>query len=318
MIAVPLSGEGRPSRFGFRAGRRAAGTAGLCLLIWFALALPLLVPGPLSASDVVNCLDAQRDLVVRKVRHRCEGRILSDAEAAVWRDKAAQRKREQFERAQETVPQVDARPQGVSTGFWVHGDGYLVTNNHAVVGCARLSLLQDGVPLGPARVQAARPDVDLALLKADRRPQTVAAFLAPPTPPDGEALRIVGYPSEGVPRVRAILSSAQIAGRPAEAEAPFFAFLGRIKFGNSGSPVFDESGAVLGIVMAKIDSQAVYRQTGRLPPDLGLAVESRAIESLLAAEGLSGRRAVAGPALDSEAQLAQARSLVVRVDCWRE
>ena len=275
-------------------------------------------PPPLAASDVVNCLDAERDLVVRKVRHRCEGRILSDEEAAVWRDKAAQRKRERFERARETVPRVDARPQGVSTGFWVHGDGYLITNNHAVQGCARLTLLQDGVPLGPARVQATRPDVDLALLKAERRPQKVAAFLAQPTPPDGEALRIVGYPSEGVPRVRAILSPGQIAGRPNEADVPLFAFLGRIRFGNSGSPVFDESGAVLGIVMAKIDSQAVFRQTGQLPPDLGLAVESRAIESLLAAEGLTGQRATVGPVLDAETQLAQARALVMRVDCWRE
>ena len=121
-----------------------------------------------------------------------------------------------------------------------------------------------------------------------------------------------------MPRVRAILSPGQIAGRPNEADVPLFAFLGRIRFGNSGSPVFDESGAVLGIVMAKIDSQAVYRQTGQLPPDLGLAVESRAIESLLAAEGLTGQRATAGPALDAETQLAQARALVMRVDCWRE
>ncbi|MGP1255127.1 MAG: S1 family peptidase [Kiloniellales bacterium] len=289
----------------------------LAALAAASLAPLLMVSRPLAASDVVNCLDAQRDLVVRKVRHRCEGQILTDAEAEAWRERAAQRKLEQFRRAQDTVPQVEARPHAVSTGFWVHEDGYLVTNNHAVQGCQRLSLLQDGQPLGPARIHATRPALDLALLKAERRPQAVAAFVARPDLAPGTELNIVGYPSEGVPRVQAALYPAEAAGQPRSDETPLFAFLGRIRFGNSGSPVLDDSGGVLGIVTAKIDSLAVYEQTGRLPPDLGLAVAGRQIEAFLATQGLSRQRATGGATLSAEAQLAQARRLVVRVDCWR-
>lgn len=282
-----------------------------------SLAPLLLAPRPLAASDVVHCLDQQRDLVVRKVRHRCEGQILTDAEAAAWRERAAQRKLEQFQRAQDTVPQVEARPHAVSTGFWVHEDGYLVTNNHAVQGCQRLSLLQDGQPLGSARIHATRPALDLALLKAERRPQAVAAFVARPDLAPGTELNIVGYPSEGMPRVQAALYPAESAGQPRSDETPLFAFLGRIRFGNSGSPVLNGSGGVLGIVTAKIDSLAVFEQTGRLPPDLGLAVAGRQIEAFLEAEGLSRQRATGGATLSAEAQLAQARRLVMRVDCWR-
>jgi len=67
-------------------------------------------------------------------------------------------------------------PAGAGSGFFWDADGYVVTNAHVMrdSNAARV-LLQDGTTL-PARLAAAAPDYDLAVLKVEARGRTFPAI----------------------------------------------------------------------------------------------------------------------------------------------
>jgi S1-C subfamily serine protease len=112
---------------------------------------------------------------------------------------------------------------------------------------------------------------------------------------------------------------------PAEAGAdPMFAFSenrvsfhGEVRHGNSGSPLLDRAGEVVGIVNATVDTPRVYRATGKRVTDVGIAISYSAVLRFLAANDVKplfgdGPHGTSTP----EALHAKARSFVVQIGCW--
>ena len=72
----------------------------------------------------------------------------------------------------------DAAAHAYGTGFFITYEGALLTNDHVVAGCRTIAT-GDGKPL---QVLARNKDYDLALLKADYSPRSVAIFRSGPAP----------------------------------------------------------------------------------------------------------------------------------------
>jgi len=288
------------------------------LLLAAALALP-----SLTAGAAQWCHDTERDTVAPLVASGCAGRVVDDAEAAQVRA----RRLEQIRRAVEgggPSPQAASgkRMMSIGTGFFITGDGKLLSNNHVVERCAEISVDTAEARGLPARVLATAPKVDLALVDTAAPPPAFAAFRTGGVPPAGADVALVGYPNQGRAPVQPLLTLGTLLGtdRPDPAVgvgSVRLAFKADVRHGNSGGPLFDRSGLVIGVVHAKLDSPKLYRETGRVVVDVGFAISAPVAAHFVERHGVKLAGAQPGPHLAAEVLHANATRAVARVNCWR-
>lgn len=176
-------------------------------------------------------------------------------------------------------------PQG--TGFVIDGSGFLLTCAH-VVGEQKEATISFGTIRMIADVVKADPKADLALLKTrDPLPAgTVVLRLRPADAPValGEEVATLGYPlsrllGNGVRMSRGILS-AQSGLRD---DATRYQVSAEVHPGNSGGPLLDHEGKVIGVVAATIDPNAVTRASGSLPQNINFAIKGTPVVDFLSA-----------------------------------
>lgn len=162
-----------------------------------------------------------------------------------------------------TEPQMRSRqgnaPQfrAVGSGFIISADGYVVTNNHVIEHAEEIDVvLQDGSRY-TATVQGRDSKTDLALLKVEADVELPYVLLGSSEAAEvGDWVLAVGNPFGLGGTVTAGIISAR--GRDIQA-GPFDDFLqidAPINRGNSGGPLFDASGRVIGI------NTAIYSPSG--------------------------------------------------------
>ncbi|MFQ4148603.1 MarP family serine protease [Arthrobacter sp. LAPM80] len=145
------------------------------------------------------------------------------------------------------------------TGF-VISPGRVLTNAHVVAGVSMPVVQTQTQGALPARVVYFNPVHDLAILAVDglaAAPLTVGA-----TVPGNTATAFAGYPLGGPLQVRpaTVLSSGpmmvpDISGG-AKSLLDVYQLAGNVQSGNSGGPLLDASGRVVGVVFAKATSSA--------------------------------------------------------------
>ena len=154
-------------------------------------------------------------------------------------------------------------PVGLGSGFLIHPDGYVVTNDHVVAGERKISITQfsqSGEELlkknfDNVRIVATGGNLDLALLKIEG--QETTGF---PIVPLGESIELnqgdrvfaIGSPlglersvSEGIVSLRNRIISDRIHIQTTAEISP----------GNSGGPLFNYRGEVIGVNNMKVVSQ---------------------------------------------------------------
>jgi S1-C subfamily serine protease len=284
-----------------------------------ALAVTVLaLPGEASAqgaSGPVWCHDAGRDLVRRAAPGDCTGTAVDDAEAARIKAERIERVRRRLQGR--APPVAGQRRRGSGTGFFVSADGHLITNNHVVDGCTAISVAPAGGDEGKAELLAADAGHDLALLKIAARPDGVAAFRHPATLHQGEDIAVVGYPLHGLVTIKPILVTGQVYIGTQPPRADMFAMSIDIRRGNSGGPVLDRSGRIVGVVVAKVNTPGVFAATGQLVRDLGYAIRLPVTVDFLRRHGVAPTPDAAFTDLDDEALFARARAFVARIGCWK-
>jgi len=275
-----------------------------------------------AASDVVACYDAKRSLVTHVQPSLCEGEVISPEREAALEAERRQRVQAAIERRTAPDPVTGTRRLiGTGSGFFVSSDGALLTNEHVVNHCEMLTATpDDGIKVLARIVPVSHPPhADLALLRTDGPAPGVASFSAAPEHSDGAHLAVVGYPAYGLPTRLSTLSPAHI-DKPLKlvTTAPYLGFNGEIRHGNSGSPLLDEAGDVLGVVYATGDTPKIYAAKHKLITDLGAAVSYHAALTFLAENAVQPVMAQASAAPLSPEQLhAKSRSFVVQIGCWK-
>jgi S1-C subfamily serine protease len=138
------------------------------------------------------------------------------------------------------------------TGF-VYAPGRLMTNAHVVAGVDDPEVEIDGTT-EPADVVYYNPDLDIAVLSLDTGSLAGLPFDTSAEEKDGVA--ILGYPQDGpydvqVGRIRSEdrLRSPNIYG-DGSVIREVFAVRGLVRPGNSGGPIVDSGGDVVGVVFA--------------------------------------------------------------------
>jgi serine protease Do len=138
--------------------------------------------------------------------------------------------------------------QGVGSGFIVTADGYLVTSNHVVEDATEIQVVLNNGERLPAEVRGRDPKTDLALLKIETdRELPYVIFGDSDGARAGDWVVAIGNPfGLGGTATTGIISAR---GRDIQS-GPYDDYLqidAPINRGNSGGPLFDTSGKVIGV-----------------------------------------------------------------------
>jgi len=235
-----------------------------------------------SGQPVVHCYDEERETVQTTLPHRCEGRVVSRHEAERLAD---QIRRERAHRLRQHRESEDrrARSGGIRHGsaFAVTADGDSLTARHVVENCNEITLATASGETQSATVQALSEAADIALLASALR---LAPFrLRDAAPEPGMRVHVIGYPEQGLPVIRPLTMRGNVTiFRRDPLGNGIIGFSAPVRRGASGGPLLGPDGAVLGLVVAKLNTPAVFEKTGRLLRDFNFAIDSGTLRDFLA------------------------------------
>lgn len=222
---------------------RLAARAGRALLLIAAVVLTLLAVRSLSAPAPLSVRDIEATI----------GRVLASATPSPPAGVAV------YEQVRHSVVQVRARVAGQSGTFGGSGvildtSGRILTSLHVVRGASEITLIFSDGTESPARIEAERPENDIALLRAVRPPPGIvpATLGDPRSVRVGDEAIVVGNPlgltrSLSTGSISGLDRQFQAAGR-GEVLSGLIQFDAAVNPGNSGGPLLNRSGDVIGIV----------------------------------------------------------------------
>jgi S1-C subfamily serine protease len=173
------------------------------------------------------------------------------------------------------------------SGFAVSNDGYVVTNNHVIDSCEQVYIHNNGAQI-PARVVTQDRQNDIALLKANFKPKETLP-LSESRPELLQDIYVAGFPfgmslSSSIKVTKGIISSLTGIGNNFS-EMQIDAAL---QSGNSGGPILDNKGNVIGVAVAKLDMKYALSEFGSIPENTNFGVKSNVVGSMLDSNGVKG------------------------------
>lgn len=200
------------------------------------------------------------------------------------------------------------------TGFFVNNQGYILTNDHVVSGCRTL-MDRAGKPLHIVDREAG---ADLALLKSDKSPASSAIFRIGPVPKVGDAVVAFGFPLPDVLSSEGNVSTGVLSATSGLQDDPrFIQISAPVQPGNSGGPLFDTSGHVVGVVVAKLDALRVALATGDVPQNVNFAVHWAEVRAFLDKQGVRYQKENSLHVSATRDIAATASRISVAIDCTR-
>ncbi len=215
-----------------------------------------------------------------------------------------------------TPIQDDAKPtqHSFGTGFFVSIDGEILTNNHVVAGCRNLTI-KGGQPV---QVISRNPVSDLALVKSEIMPHHIAVFRSGTSPRVGDTVVTFGFPLPGVLSSEGNVSTGIISATTGlQNDIRFVQISAPVQPGNSGGPVFDASGHVIGVVVAKLDTMRVAQFTGDVPQNVNFSVHWSEVRALLDEQGVGYKKLPSQQAISTRAIAKIGAEISVTLDCTR-
>jgi TPR repeat protein len=201
------------------------------------------------------------------------------------------------------------------TAFFVSRNGNVLTNAHVVESCRQISLNAEG-QIGAAKILARDERNDLVLLATDLHPtQTVNWRLQAR---QGEDVVVYGFPLTGVLASGGNVATGNITALAGLADdSRFLQISAPVQPGNSGGPLLDRSGAVVGVVVAKLNALEVASATGDIPQNVNFAIKASVAAAFLDAQHVAHSESGGAGALSTPDIAERARSFTVQVICVR-
>jgi hypothetical protein len=211
-------------------------------------------------------------------------------------------------------PRLDGPVIASGSGFYINGGGALLTNQHVIEGCSGLRINGEF----PARTLRFDRDDDLALVQADAGAETPFLSFRPTPARLNEDVTVIGFPLwgllEGINVTRGSVSS--MAGL--EGDRRMVQITAPVQSGNSGGPVLDAMGRVVGVVQSKLDTLAIAEEMGEIAQNINFAIEGGVAQKFLTSAGAEFTLAANADRLAPPDLAAQASQATVLIECFGE
>ena len=227
-------------------------------------------------------------------------------------------------------PPAKQTPQsGTGSGFFVSKMGHVITNAHVVQNCKKVTIGDNANKQVPAELINTDRSNDLALLKlstlemasAESKsliqklgivvvPLASKGLLRSEDVRLGEKVLVAGYPfGDTFSNTIKVTTGVVSATRGAGDDSGQFQLDAAVQPGNSGGPIYDSSGNIVGVVTSQLNK----RTFGSLVENVNFGVKASTVRQFLVSSGLSSKKSERTEEKSTEqlAEIAQNQALMV-------
>ena len=173
----------------------------------------------------------------------------------------------------------DLEVRATGSGFAISKTGDVVTNQHAVSDCSAVAVKIGSIER--ALVIGTDSQKDLALLRIKRQFPSPLNFRGDQRLRLGESITVLGFPLQGLLASSLSLTTGSLSALAGLGDdADMFQFTAPVQPGNSGGPVLDQDGQVIGVVQSKL-STAAAAFLGDIPQNVNFAIRGSVVRSFL-------------------------------------
>ena len=158
------------------------------------------------------------------------------------------------------------------SGFVIHPDGYVLTNHHVIAGADQIDVIVPGKGDFLASVVADDDYKDLALLKIGTTNSEVLPISESKRVNVLDTVIVLGYPLASALGADVSASEGQVNAIREEGRIPLLQIDANVNPGNSGGPVLNDRGEVVGVVVSKLNALVFLRETGTIPERVNFAI----------------------------------------------
>ncbi len=210
-------------------------------------------------------------------------------------------------------------PVAVSgSGFVVSRAAHIVTNNHVVADCVG-DIHGNLVGQAPVklRVVSADEENDLALLQGTKKfKEKDIATIRASAVNSGDQVVAIGYPLHGILTSDLTVTTGIISSLAGlHNDTRFLQISAPVQPGNSGGPLHDASGNVVGVVSAKLDALRMVKATGDIPQNVNFAIKTGALRDFLDNSAVPYQTADAGSEMKTADIASAARTYAMPISC---
>jgi TPR repeat protein len=176
-----------------------------------------------------------------------------------------------------------SRPSGSGSGVIISKAGIVATAFHVVEGATIIKIkTSDATYKG--EVLASDKSNDIAILQIEGGDPSFSAvpIASSGAVKLGQSVFTLGFPNIEVQGFNLKMTKGDISSTSGIQDDPrLFQISVPVQSGNSGGPLFDENGNVVGIVVAKLNAAFMAKHTGDLPQNVNYAVKSAYLKPLV-------------------------------------
>ncbi len=177
------------------------------------------------------------------------------------------------------MPQQGAQPfRGQGSGFIISSDGLILTNAHVVRDAKQVTVKLSDRREFSAQVLGSDPATDIAVLRVDAKGLPTVQLGDPKQVQVGDYVLAIGAPFGFEQTATQGIVSAKGRSLPGDSVVPFIQTDAAVNPGNSGGPLFDAAGRVVGV------NAQIYSQSGgfqglafSIPVDVALKVKDQIV-----------------------------------------
>ncbi|MBS0547288.1 MAG: trypsin-like peptidase domain-containing protein [Proteobacteria bacterium] len=203
------------------------------------------------------------------------------------------------------------------TGFFITRQGHLLTNAHVVKDCKEIDVSSVGGGSSTATLLKRDERNDLALLQAGA-PRAVAGLRSARQVRQGETVVAFGFPLPSYISSGGALTTGTVSALAGPRDdSRYLQMSTQIQPGNSGGPLLDTTGAVVGVTTASLNDVELFRRTGSVPQNVNFALKVDVVRTFLDSAGVAAETSTGGRELSLPDIGERARAFTVVVECKR-
>ena len=211
-----------------------------------------------------------------------------------------------------SVGQENNASDSSGSGFVV-APNMIVTNFHVIDNCSKILIKQRSLEV-KATVRATSQRDDLALLSVPSGLEISAPIRQ--NAELGEDIMLAGYPLSGLLSSDLIVTSGQVNSLAGLGnDSNLLQISAPLQPGNSGGPIIDRSGGIVGAVVSKLNVARVAKFTGDLAQNVNFAIKPEIIRLFLDANQVHYVAAHLGARIEGTEIAQRARSFSTQVLC---
>jgi S1-C subfamily serine protease len=214
------------------------------------------------------------------------------------------------------APAPRERATSFGTGFFISPQGHMLTNHHVIDGCRQVRVMLEGGP-APATVLRHNQRNDLALLRVERAQGVpYARFRAQPSIRPGDGVVVAGFPLPSVLQNGLNITTGTVSAMAGlGGDIALMQITAPVQSGNSGGPLLDLGGHVVGVIVSKLNAQRIAAQTGDLPQNVNFAVQGAVARLFLESGGTRYTEAPSQTEMRAADVGDRAREFTFQIEC---